>query len=88
MNWACSGIRAGATSGGLSGSFRCVRMLLMACGSRMAEILLAPPRVNSLEQAIEYVETDELVEVTPKNIRIRKKYLGLEERRKSNKKPK
>src|ERR1019366_8991644 len=36
-------------------------------------ILLAPPRTMSLEQAIEYVETDELVEVTPKSIRLRKK---------------
>ena len=36
---------------------------------------LVPPRVMSLEQAIEYIAEDELVEITPKNIRIRKKIL-------------
>ena len=36
---------------------------------------LTPPRVFSLEQAIEYIAEDELVEVTPKNIRLRKKIL-------------
>ena len=36
-------------------------------------VLLTPPRIFSLEQAIEFVEADELVEVTPKNIRLRKK---------------
>ena len=34
-----------------------------------------PPRKNTLERALEWIEDDELVEVTPKNIRIRKKYL-------------
>jgi GTP-binding protein len=36
---------------------------------------LSPPRNLSLEQALEFIETDELLEVTPKNIRIRKKIL-------------
>ncbi|MBO5142604.1 MAG: translational GTPase TypA [Clostridia bacterium] len=36
---------------------------------------LTPPRQFSLEQAIEYIAEDELVEVTPKNIRLRKKIL-------------
>ena len=36
---------------------------------------LVPPRLMSLEQAIEYIAEDELVEVTPKNIRLRKKIL-------------
>ena len=44
-------------------------------------ILLAPPRIMSLEQAIEYVEVDELVEVTPKNIRVRKKSLTADHRK-------
>jgi len=44
-------------------------------------ILLAPPRVLSLEQAIEYIEEDELVEVTPKSIRLRKKNLTADHRR-------
>ena len=36
---------------------------------------LSPPRVLSLEQSLEFIETDELLEVTPKNLRIRKKIL-------------
>jgi len=36
---------------------------------------LTPPRIMSLEQSIEFIESDELVEVTPKNLRIRKKQL-------------
>lgn len=36
---------------------------------------LVPPRIFSLEQAIEYIGEDELVEVTPKSIRLRKKIL-------------
>lgn len=43
---------------------------------------LAPPRIMSLEQAIEFINEDEVVEVTPKNIRIRKKILE------ANKRPK
>jgi GTP-binding protein len=37
---------------------------------------LAPPRILTLEQAIEYIGDDELVEVTPKSIRLRKKTLN------------
>ncbi len=36
---------------------------------------LTPPKVLSLEQALEFIDTDELLEVTPKTIRIRKKIL-------------
>jgi len=42
---------------------------------------IAPARKLSLEQALEYIEDDELVEVTPKNIRLRKKLLTELERR-------
>jgi GTP-binding protein len=38
-------------------------------------IILTPPVRHSLEQAMEFIETDELVEVTPHNIRLRKKLL-------------
>jgi GTP-binding protein len=38
-------------------------------------IKLVPPRKMNLELALEWIENDELVEVTPINIRIRKKYL-------------
>ncbi len=46
-------------------------------------VLLTPPRVFSLEQAIEYIERDELVEVTPKIIRLRKKILKEIDRRRA-----
>lgn len=47
---------------------------------------LATPVTHTLETAIEWIGEDELVEVTPKNIRIRKRYRTIEERRRSNKK--
>ena len=36
---------------------------------------LTPPRILSLEQALEFIDTDELLEITPETIRIRKKIL-------------
>jgi GTP-binding protein len=47
---------------------------MRASGSDEA-VRLEPPRIMSLEQAIEWIGDDELVEVTPQSIRIRKKYL-------------
>jgi GTP-binding protein len=49
-------------------------------------IRLTPPRRMSLEQAIAYIEDDELVEVTPKAIRIRKRYLDPHERKREARK--
>lgn len=46
-------------------------------------ILLTPPVKLSLEQALEFIDDDELVEVTPKNIRLRKKALKEHERKKA-----
>src|SRR3989338_4538526 len=43
-------------------------------------IILAPPVVLSLEQAIDFVEDDELLEVTPQSLRLRKKYLTKNDR--------
>ncbi|HYA16158.1 MAG TPA: translational GTPase TypA [Bryobacteraceae bacterium] len=43
-------------------------------------IRLVPPRIMSLEQAIEFVREDEMVEVTPKSIRLRKKILKANQR--------
>ena len=43
-------------------------------------IRLIPPKTFSLEQALEHINDDELVEVTPKNIRMRKKILDRVER--------
>ena len=47
-------------------------------------VQLTPPRTFSLEEALEYIADDELVEITPKSIRMRKKILSDIERRKWN----
>ncbi|MEZ5216789.1 MAG: translational GTPase TypA [Ilumatobacteraceae bacterium] len=49
-------------------------------------VKLAAPIVHTLETAIEWIADDELVEVTPKAIRIRKRHLGLEDRRRAHRK--
>jgi GTP-binding protein len=46
---------------------------------------LTPPREHTLEQALEYIEMDELVEVTPNFIRMRKRVLDTNERKKTEK---
>lgn len=46
---------------------------------------LSPPRILSLEELLEFIEEDELIEVTPKSLRIRKKILNSELRYKSKK---
>ena len=48
-------------------------------------IILTPPRIMTLEQSIEYIAEDELVEVTPKSIRLRKKILKKSQRKRSEK---
>jgi GTP-binding protein len=50
-------------------------------------ILLKPPRRMSLEEALEYIEDDELVEVTPAVIRLRKVLLTENERKKQSRRP-
>jgi GTP-binding protein len=49
-------------------------------------LTLSPPIRHSLEQALEFIEDDELVEVTPQSIRLRKKLLTENERKRSNRK--
>ena len=46
-----------------------------------ASVALETPRDMSLENALEWIADDELVEVTPKNIRIRKTFLASHDRR-------
>ena len=47
---------------------------------------LSPPKILSLEQAIDFIETDELLEITPKNLRIRKKILDPLARKRASRK--
>ncbi len=49
-------------------------------------IVLTPPIKMTLEQALEFIDDDELVEVTPKSIRLRKKYLKEHERKTASRK--
>ena len=46
-------------------------------------VLLKPPRQLTLEIALEYIESDELVEITPSKIRLRKKELSEEGRKRA-----
>ena len=56
------------------------------CSSTAEEgIRLETPRILSLDDAIEYISDDELVEVTPKSIRLRKRLLTLNERQREQK---
>ena len=52
------------------------------------KLLLTPPIIFSLEEAIEFIADDELIEVTPKSIRLRKKVLSTEQRLKNDAKRK
>ena len=60
---------------------------IRASGSDKA-ILLKPPRDMSLELALEYIEEDEVVEITPTCIRLRKRLLAEEARRRAGRAPK
>ena len=52
----------------------------MRASSADEAIRLIPPRLLNLEQAIEFIREDELVEVTPQSIRLRKKVLKANQR--------
>ena len=64
----------------------CKKKHLTAIRSKGADeaLILTPPRQMSLEQAIEYIAEDELIEVTPKSLRLRKKILNTQLRLKAN----
>ncbi|MDB5694660.1 MAG: GTP-binding protein TypA [Sphingomonas bacterium] len=54
-----------------------------ASGGKDDAIRLTPPKKLTLEQAIAYIDDDEMVEVTPKSIRLRKRFLDPHERKKA-----
>ena len=60
----------------------CKRKQMTAVRSTGADekLLLTPPRILTLEEAIEFISDDELIEVTPKTIRLRKRILDTETR--------
>lgn len=51
-------------------------------------LILTPPIVMTLEQALDFIDDDELVEVTPHHIRLRKKLLVEHERKKASRQSK
>ena len=55
-----------------------------ASGGKDDAIRLTPPKRMTLEQAIAYIDDDEMVEVTPKSIRLRKRYLDPHERKRAS----
>ena len=55
-----------------------------ASGGKDDAIRLTPPKKMTLEQAIAYIDDDEMVEVTPKSIRLRKRHLDPHERKKAS----
>jgi hypothetical protein len=62
-------------------SFKRIAGVVEHKDDRFESIILKPPRQLTLELALEYIEEGELVEVTPKAIRLRKMYLKENDRR-------
>ncbi|GAB2274757.1 hypothetical protein Dimus_009530 [Dionaea muscipula] len=60
----------------------------MRAAGKDENVKLSPPRIMTLEEAIGYVASDELIEVTPKSIRLRKRYLDVNKRKAMSKRPK
>ena len=58
---------------------------MRAAGSDDA-LKLTPPSILSLEQSLEFIKSDELVEITPQSIRLRKRILNKETRMKAESK--
>jgi GTP-binding protein len=58
---------------------------MRASGAEIKTVI-KPPREYSLEAALEYIEDDELVEITPKQIRMRKTYLKESDRKRADRK--
>jgi GTP-binding protein len=62
------------------------RLTNMRAAAKDATVVLKPPRQMSLEQALEYIAGDELVELTPASIRLRKRWLKESDRRRNTRK--
>jgi GTP-binding protein len=54
---------------------RAKKLTNIRAAGRDENTLLSPPRELTIERALEWIETDELLEVTPESIRLRKKIL-------------
>ena len=56
----------------------------MRAASSDSTVTLRPPKIMSLDRCIEFIDDDELIEVTPKSIRMRKRELNKNKRKKEN----
>ncbi|MFN2312091.1 MAG: hypothetical protein ABR590_08555, partial [Spirochaetia bacterium] len=56
----------------------------MRASGRDDNVILTPPRPLTLEAAINFIRDDELVEITPQSIRVRKRILPIGERKRSH----
>jgi len=56
--------------------------------NKEATVVLKSPRDLSLEAALEYIESDELVEITPESIRLRKRLLSEGDRKRADRRSK
>jgi GTP-binding protein len=65
---------------------RAKKLTNMRASGRDDNVKIAPPRLMSLEECLEYIEDDELLEVTPKSLRLRKAVLSETERKKIKRK--
>ncbi len=66
---------------------RAKKMTNMRAAAADKTVVLRPPRDMPLEMALEFIEDDELVEVTPDGIRLRKRFLSEIDRRRASRKP-
>jgi GTP-binding protein len=62
---------------------RTKKLTNMRAAGKDDNVILAPPRQLSLEECLEFIEEDELLEVTPKSLRLRKRILDADQRKKS-----
>ncbi|MFT5689845.1 MAG: GTP-binding protein [Planctomycetota bacterium] len=61
---------------------RTKKLTNMRASGRDDNVTLAPPIIKSLEESLEYIEDDELLEVTPSSLRLRKRILNADTRKK------
>ena len=70
----------------LINAVRCKRLTNMRAASKDATVVLKTPRKITLESALEYIENDELVEITPTAVRLRKRILDENDRKREGRK--
>lgn len=66
-------------------ALRAKKLTNMRASGSDENVILTPPIKLSLEQALEFINDDELVEVTPESIRVRKRFLKEHERKRAAK---